>query len=167
LLAFDISTDTITGAGSRTVGSYTTEPVFINSTGSSLYVGDLRINPMNVSQVTGLFPENIYAATGNDTLAFGASGIYDPAWGTLLGTMPYNSTRMTIGDSDRYIYALDAAGSTIHVMRIVPEPAALPAVLGALILLARGKRGARTYRRSPDGVAGAAAAHARDARPQP
>jgi hypothetical protein len=140
LLAFDISTDTITSAGARTVGSYTTEPVFINSTGSSLYVGDLRINPMNVSQVTGLFPENIYAATGDDQLAFGASGIYDPAWGTYLGAMPYSSTRMTIGEADRYLYALDATGSTVHVMRVVPEPARLPLLLGALTLLARRAR---------------------------
>ena len=143
LLAFDISTDTITGAGSRTVGSYATEPVFINSTGSSLYVGDLRVNPMNLSQVTGLFPENIYAATGDDLLAFGASGIYDPAWGTYLGAMPYNSTRMTIGEGDRYIYALDAAGSTVHVMRIVPEPTMMAPALAALLFLSRraGRRG--------------------------
>jgi len=121
VMAFDTSTDTITGAGARTVGSYTTEPVYINSSGTSLYVGDLRLNPNNLQQTLGIFPENIYAATGNDTLAFGANNVYDPTWGNVLQAMPVHSTQLTMGQFDQYLYAWDGGTNRVQVME-VPEP---------------------------------------------
>jgi len=122
LIAYDTSTDTITKINTRGVGSYSTEPVFINSTDSSLYVGDLRIDPGNISTVLGMFPETIYAATGDNSLAFGTGFVYDPVWGTRLQSMPVNFSMMAIGDNDQYLYSFDTASQKLHIMHVVPEP---------------------------------------------
>ena len=135
VMAWDISTDTITSIGSRTVGSYGTEPIFINSNDSSLYVGDLRLNPANLQQVLSMFPETIYAATADNTLAFGANNIYDPTFGGILGSMPFSATKIAIGEYDHYLYAWDASTNCVHVFqivpRIVPEPSTLCLLLAA------------------------------------
>lgn len=142
LLALDASGDTLVSAGNRTVGSYNLEPVFINSSDSSLYVGDLRLNPWDISQVLGVYPENIIAATGDDQYAFGVNGVYDPASGATLGTLPVHYQMMTMGDKDRYLYAFDTSNQRLHVMRIVPEPTSLGLwVLGAWGLARRRRRG--------------------------
>ena len=138
LKAFDTSTDTITAVASRGVGSYAAEPVFINSSDSSLYVGDIRVDPANIGVTLRMYPENIYAATGDDKLAFGVGGVYDPVWGTPLEDMPVHFSMMTIGEGDRYLYAFDPGSQQLHVMYVVPEPAALSLLaLGGLVLLGR------------------------------
>jgi len=125
LIAFDTSTDTIHEIDSRYVGSHSPEPIFLNSTNSSLYVGGLRVNPDNINELLGTFPEDIYAATGNDLFAFGTDFIYDPSSGIKLGEMPIGSTMMTIGDYDQYLYAFDKDTMELQVMQVVPEPASL------------------------------------------
>jgi DNA-binding beta-propeller fold protein YncE len=142
LIAFDTSTDSITQIQSREVGSYSTEPVFINSTNTSLYVGDLRLNPDNINIVLGMFPENIYAATGNNNLAFGSNYYYDPTLGTKIDKMPVNLSMMTIGCYDRYLYAFDPGSNALHIMAI-PEPGTiLLLATGALVFLRRKGQGA-------------------------
>lgn len=133
LHVFDTSTDTVSGLPGRTVGSYNKEPVFINSTDTSLYVGDLRVDPDNVSNTLGVFPENILAATGNDRFAFGAGGVYDPVWGDRLQDMPAGSNMMALGEYERYLYAFDRGTQQLHVMSIVPEPSTLVALLSLAV----------------------------------
>lgn len=125
VLAFDISTDEIVPLGGRQVGSYGTEPVFINSTDTSLYVGDIRLDPDNLSSVLGVYPETILAATGDDSLAFGAGGVYDPVWGDRLQDMPVSNDMMVLGEDERYLYSFDTGTQQLHVMRVVPEPSTL------------------------------------------
>ena len=137
LMAYDTSTDTITKTQTRGVGSYTTEPVFINSTDSSLYVGDLRLDPQNIGTVLGLFPETIYAATGNDTLAFGKNFVYDPTWGTKLQTMPVSFDMMAIGNYDHYLYSFDPGTQKLYVMRVIPEPISAMLLAAGTLLLRR------------------------------
>lgn len=146
LLAFDISADVMAPlAGRGNVGSYATEPVFINSTGTSLYVGDIRIDPYSPASLLGLFPETIYAATGNDAFAFGRNSYYDPASGQNLGAMPVQSTFMSIGAHDQKLFALSDNRTTLHFMTVVPEPnAMLIALLPALLSLSR-VRASRTF----------------------
>ncbi len=123
------------------MGSYSNVPVFLNSTDSSLYVGDLRVDPDNVRRTLGIFPEHILAATGNDRFAFGAGGVYDPVWGNRLQDMPVGSNTMALGENDRYLYAFDRGVQRLHVMSVVPEPAALSLVgLGSLLLLRHRRR---------------------------
>jgi len=130
LKVFDISTDTISGMPGRAgVGSYGNEPVFLNSTDTSLYVGDLRVNPDNVSQTLGVFPEHILAATGDDAFAFGVSGVYDPVWGSRLQDVPAGSRMMALGEQERYLYTFDRNTQQLHVMSVVPEPSTLVALL--------------------------------------
>jgi len=138
LLAFDTSTDTITGIGGRGVGSYSTVPLFLNSSDSSLYVGNTRVDPNNISQTLGVFPENIYAATADDSLAFGQNNVYDPTWGNIIQPMPFHSTQLTIGDNGHYLYAWDGANNRVQVMSI-PEPGTV-SLLGAGALLLAGRR---------------------------
>jgi hypothetical protein len=142
VMAWDISGDSLVPAGSRGVGSYATEPVFINSNGSSLYVGDLRLNPMNLNQVLGVFPETIYAANADNTLAFGATSIFDPAGGGKLGNMPLNSSKMVLGEYDRYLYAWNASTNRLNVYQVIPEPASLATatIAASLALLSRRRR---------------------------
>jgi len=122
LKVFDISTDTLVGIDSRAVGSYQNEPVFINSKATSLYVGDLRVNPDNIHQTLGAFPEHILAATGDDKFAFGVGGVYDPVWGDRLQDMPAGYSIMALGESEQYLYTFDRSTQQLHVMKIVPEP---------------------------------------------
>jgi len=141
LKAFDTSTDTIAPEASRNVGSYSTKPVFINSSDSSLYAGDIRVDPANIHVTLRVYPESIYAATGDDALAFGVNGVYDPVWGTRLEDMPVHFSMMTIGEGDRYLYAFDTGSQRLHVMYVVPEPAALSLLaLGTLALLRRKRK---------------------------
>lgn len=141
LRAYDTSTDTMKLLAARDVGSYSSEPVFINSTGTSLYAGDIRVNPANIQQVQGLFPETIFAATGDDRLAFGMNHIYDPAWGTRLDSLPVNFRMMAIGDHDQYLYAFDPDLQELHIMSVVPEPMTWSLLLaGGLAVLRRGRR---------------------------
>ncbi len=100
VIAFDTSTDEIFQIDSRQVGSYSDEPVFLNSTDTSLYVGDTRLDPDDFDIVLGVFPENILAATGDDTLAFGLNSIYDPTWGTNLQDMPVSNEMMVLGEGE-------------------------------------------------------------------
>lgn len=140
LIVFDTSTDNITQIDSRTVGSYSDEPVFLNSSETSLYVGDIRLNPNNIDQVLGAYPENILAATGDDTMAFGVNGVYDPLFGGLLAPMPTNARfpMMVIGNADRTLYTFDEQTQRLHVLTI-PEPGAvaLIAIAVPLVLVRR------------------------------
>jgi hypothetical protein len=78
-----------------------------------------------------MFPETIYATTADNTLAFGANSIYNPTFGTILGAMPINTTKMTIGEYDHYLYAWDASTNRVHVFEIVLEPGTLGLLLAA------------------------------------
>jgi len=141
VMAFDTSGDTISQIEGRTVGSYALEPVFVNSTDSSLYVGDIRLDPFDLDTLLGMYPEMIYAATGDDAFAFGTDGIYDPVFGGRLGDMPVQSTMMTIGENDRFLYAFDTDLQQLHVMEIVPEPVSvLILAAGTLAYAARRRR---------------------------
>lgn len=138
LIALNASTDTLGSAGSRAVGSYSLEPVSINSTDTSLYVGDIRVNPWDITQMLGFYPENIYAGTGNDQFAFGLSGIYDPATGARVGDNPAGYGMMTIGEFDGFLYTFDTTTKRLHVMKIAPEPAVLALLaLGSLTVIGR------------------------------
>jgi hypothetical protein len=95
----------------------------------------LRLDPQNIGSVLGLFPETIYAATGNDSLAFGTNFVYDPTWGTKLQSMPVSFNMMTIGDYDHYLYSFDPGTQKLHVMYVVPEPmSAIFLVFGTILL---------------------------------
>ena len=140
LRAYDTSTDIMKFLAGRTVGSYSSEPVFINSSGTSLYVGDIRLNPANITQVQGLFPETIFAATGDDRLAFGMNYIYDPTWGTRLGSLPVNFRMMAMGYNDQYLYAFDSSLRELHIMSVVPEPMTCLLLGSGLAVLRRRRR---------------------------
>jgi hypothetical protein len=135
LMAYNTSTDSITKTQTREVGSYTTVPICLNTSDTSLYAGGTRYDPQNIGTVLGLYPETIYAATGDDTLAFGQNFVYDPKWGTKLQAMPVSYTMMSLGSNDGYLYAFDSGKQVLHVMKIVPEPvSALLLMAGTLFL---------------------------------
>lgn len=141
LYAFDVSTDTMkmSKAIGVTSGSYASLPICLNSTDTSLYVGNVRRDPQNITNVLGIFPETICAATGDDTLAFGVNNYYDPSMGTILGGMPVHFDQMGIGYHDTLVYSYDATGKKLHVMSI-PEPGVLLVLLtGASAILRRRK----------------------------
>ncbi len=140
LIMFNTSTDNITQMDSRDVGSYSSEPVFLNSTDTSLYVGDVRYNPDNIDQVLGMYPEHIFAATGDDSLAFGVNGVYDPLWGTKLQDLPFGTNMMALGENEHYLYCFDTSTQKLHVMSVIPEP-------GTLLLLGLGGVGVVRRRR--------------------
>jgi hypothetical protein len=125
LLVLDTSTDDISLIDSRSIGGFTSEPVFLNSTESSLYAGETRFDPDDINTVLGVFPEFIFAATGDDSLAFGATGVYDPAWGTHLQDMPVGYDMMVLGENERYLYTFDPVSQRLHVMSVIPEPGTL------------------------------------------
>ncbi len=138
LIVVDTSTDDLSLIDSRSIGGFTSEPVFLNSSETSLYVGETRFNPDNIDQVLGLFPEFIYAATSDDKFAFGADGIYDPVWGTRLGDMPAGYPMMDLGEGGSYLYTFDTSTQQLHVMVVAPEPATLAtALVGVLLACAR------------------------------
>ena len=114
----DTSSDTISILDERNVGSYQEEPVFINSTSTSLYVGDIRLDPDDLSVVLGAFPENIWAATGDDRLCFAKGHVYQPTWGTALQAMPVDFDSIAIGENDRYLYCFDKGLLQLHVLRV-------------------------------------------------
>ena len=70
-------------------------------------------------------------ATADNTLAFGANSNYNPTFGTILGAMPINTTKMTLGESDHYLYAWDASTNRVHVFKIVLKPGASGLLLAA------------------------------------
>ncbi|UCG15947.1 MAG: hypothetical protein JSV19_11700 [Phycisphaerales bacterium] len=140
LIVFDTSTDVIAEIDSRDVGSYGNEPVFLNSTDTSLYVGDIRLDPDNIDNILGMFPEHILAGTGDDSLCFGTGGVYDPVWGSKLQDMPVGYDMMSLGENDRYLYTFDQSSQRLHVMSVIPEPAMLTLLgLGGLLLIRRSR----------------------------
>ena len=146
LMVFDISTDTISAHSGRDAGSYASEPVFLNSTDTSLYVGDIRVDPDDVGRVLGVFPEHILAATGDDRLAFGTNWVYDPTWGNRLQDMPVAFNMMALGENERYLYAFDRDTQSLHVMSVIPEPSTLALLtmgaVGSLTCARRRRRAA-------------------------
>jgi hypothetical protein len=141
LIVFDTSTDEIFKIDTRDVGSYDNEPVFLNATDTSLYVGDIRLDPDNIDMVLGVFPENILAATGDDALAFGVNGVYDPAWGTHLQDMPIGFEMMALGENEHFLYTFDPGTQRLHVMSVIPEPGVLWVLtLGSLAVVGRRRK---------------------------
>jgi len=123
LQMIDSSTDDLSLIDTREIGTgFGSEPVFLNSTETSLYAGSTRLDPNNLDLVLGVFPESIYAATGDDTLAIGLDSVYDPAWGTNLQAMPVSNNMMVFGEGEQYLYSFDTSTEQLHVMTVGPKP---------------------------------------------
>jgi hypothetical protein len=154
LLVLDTSTDTLSLIDSRGIGGFTSEPVSLTSTESSLYVGETRFDPDNIDSVLAIFPEFIYAGTGDDALAFGINSVYDPATGASLQDMPVGSDMMVLDGSERYLYVFDSSTQQLHVMEVIPEPATLSLLALGSLLVAR-----RRPRRAREAAGGSRAGH--------
>lgn len=80
--------------------------------GSSLYYGSLQVDALDVTHNLRVFPEDIYAATGD--IAFGEGGYYDAHSGALLGALPFATTVYALNPSGDDFWAYDPSTSTVH-----------------------------------------------------
>lgn len=75
----------------------------LSTDSSAFYYGRLCVDALDVSHTLRVFPEAIYAATGD--VAFGNGKYYDAHTGALLGNLGFNAT----------VYGLNPAGSDFWV----------------------------------------------------
>ncbi len=92
---------------------------------SALYYGRLQVDPLDVSHNLHVFPETIYAATGD--FAFGNGDYYDAHTGLLLGSFGFHSTVYGLDKSGNNFWAFDSDNNTLHYFSTtapVPVPSA-------------------------------------------
>jgi hypothetical protein len=90
--------------------------VALAADGSAFYYGRLQIDPLDVTHNLRLFPEPIYAATGQ--YAFGDGKYYDAHTGNLLGLLPFSTTVYAMNAQGSDFWAYDAATSTLNHFKL-------------------------------------------------
>lgn len=89
---------------------------------SALYYGSLQVDPLDVSHNLRVFPEQIYAATGD--FAFGNGNYYDAHTGQLLGNLGFSTTVYGLGASGKDFWAYDSSQNMLRHFSVSPVPEA-------------------------------------------
>jgi hypothetical protein len=94
--------------------------VALANDGSAFYYGRLAVDALNVAQTRQVFPEPIFAATGD--LAFGNGKLYDAHSAALLQTLPFATSIYGLSPTGTDFWAFDG---TAHLLRhFVDQPTA-------------------------------------------
>lgn len=119
--------------------------VVLSTDHTTFYYGSLQVDALDVSDNQNVFPEVIYAATGD--IAFGGSNYYDAQTKQLLGSIGFNTSLYTFSRDGQQMWAFNPDTNNIHHFMLgavasVPEPSAYGMLgLGIIILtLARRKK---------------------------
>ncbi|CAN5175679.1 hypothetical protein BH11PSE11_BH11PSE11_36400 [soil metagenome] len=80
--------------------------------GSAIYYGKLQVDPLDVTHTMRVFPEIIYAATGD--IAFGASNYYNAHTGSLLGSIGFTTTVYGLNPNGTDFWAYDSAQNKVR-----------------------------------------------------
>ncbi len=86
--------------------------VVLATDGSAFYYGALQVDPLDVTHNLRVFPEKIYAATGD--IAFGNGNYYDARTGALLGSLGFQTTVYGLNPHDDDFWAYDAGTNTLR-----------------------------------------------------
>jgi hypothetical protein len=118
-------------------------PISLATDSSAVYYGRLQVDPLDVSHNLRIFPEVIYAATGD--IAFGNGKYYDAHTGQLLGTLGFDTTVYGLGASGTEFWAYDSSQNMLRHFSITPVPEAetyamMLAGLGLVGLMAHRRR---------------------------
>ena len=89
---------------------------------SALYSGRLQVDSLDVSHNLRVFPEMIYAATGD--IAFGNGKYYDAHTGQLLGSLGFNTTVYGLDSSGTEFWAFDSSSNMLRHFSVTPVPEA-------------------------------------------
>jgi hypothetical protein len=120
--AFRLSSDNfVKQEGSGTYGSAQGYggAVALATDESAFYYGALQVDPLDVSHNLRVFPEVIYAATGQ--IAFGASSYYDAHTGQTLGSLGIDATAYGLNSVDSDFWAFDSSNNLLrHFVRSDP-----------------------------------------------
>ena len=84
----------------------------LSNDGKSFYYGRMQVDALDVTHTQRIFPEAIYAASGD--IALGNGKYYDARTGALLGTLPFNTTTYAMFPAGNDFWAYNAATSTLH-----------------------------------------------------
>ncbi len=91
--------------------------VTLATDGSVLYYGRLAVDALDVTHTLRVFPEVIYAATGD--IAFGNGKYYDAHTGALLGALGFSATAYALNPNGADFWAYDAtAGLFRHYVPV-------------------------------------------------
>ena len=89
--------------------------------GSAFYFGKLKVDPLDVTHNVKVFPELIYAATGD--VALGNGKYYDARTGVLLGTLGFSTTIYSLNPNGQEFWAYDAVQNRVrHFVAIATPP---------------------------------------------
>ncbi len=103
--------------------------VALATDGSAFYYGELQVDPLDVSHNLRVFPEMIYAATGD--IAFGNGNYYDAHTGVLLGSLGFQTTVYGLNANGTDFWAYDSAANLLRHFSTVPgAPSAVTAMGG-------------------------------------
>ena len=109
--------------------------VTLATDGSAFYYGRLQVDPLDVTHNLRVFPEAIYAATGD--VAFGNGKFYDAHTGELLGSLGFNTTVYGLNPVYKDFWAYDQSQNKLRHFSPIPDglpdltPPSVPAGLAA------------------------------------
>lgn len=79
---------------------------------SAFYYGRLQVDALDVTHNLRVFPELIFAASGQ--IAFGNGNYYDAQTGALLGSLPFQTTVYALNPEGDDFWAYDPTTTTVH-----------------------------------------------------
>lgn len=128
--------------GSGTYGTaygygYTT---VLTSDNSAFYYGSLQVDPLDVTHNLNVFPEGIFAASGD--VAFGGSGnYYDASTTALLGSIGFQTNVYALSADGQSLWAFNRDNNYLyHFATMVPEPKTYGMLLAGLALIGMFRR---------------------------
>ena len=86
--------------------------VALATDGSAFYYGELQVDALDVTHNQRVFPEMIYAATGD--IAFGNGNYYNAHTGNLLGTLGFQTTRYGLSPTGNEFWAYDSSRNMLR-----------------------------------------------------
>lgn len=111
--------------------------VVMATDGSAFYYGKLQVDPLDVTHNLRVFPEIIYAATGD--IAFGNGNYYDAHTGMLLGTLGVQATVYGLNPNGQDFWAYDEVANLLrHFGPTAPPPGACTLTGSSVSVLAAG-----------------------------